>query len=202
MLPSCSKAGILNILIIKVIFMSLIAVDKAMSRISVARDAGTATIAYSEATSAVSEKEAQDSQALTPDAAPVRHASLIETMAVASGTAPQQQFARHEFKERATSPQPPKFSAYVYSELDLIAEALPSEVVVTSAYDPKFIVASYGSDSHVILGGYEGNNKIAFVVNFVSVEQIKQHGSQMQHHISTLAKKPIKNPTIILFQIT
>jgi hypothetical protein len=147
--------------------------------------------------SVVSEKEKPVPQALTPDVAPVRQsASLLETMAVASGIAHQQQREQHEFKEKAPSPKSAKHSACVYSELDFIAEALPSELVVTSAYDPKhkFIAASYGSDSPIIVGGYEGINKIAFVVNFASVEQIEHYGCQVQHHLSTLVKKPIKNP--------
>jgi len=79
-------------------------------------------------------------------------------------------------------------------ELSEIAEALDSELVVTAGSDHPPIAASCCTDNSFIIGGYESTNRIAFVMNCISVKQLNQYGSIAQSQIKTLAKKKINHP--------
>ncbi|MBU6384059.1 MAG: hypothetical protein KGQ49_00185 [Verrucomicrobia bacterium] len=77
---------------------------------------------------------------------------------------------------------------------DKIAEALQSELVITTAEDAKPIVGTYGCFAGVAVGGWDPTNKIAFVAHFINPSEVKRSGGLIFGGILELAKKPIRSP--------
>lgn len=77
---------------------------------------------------------------------------------------------------------------------DKIAEALQSELAITTADDARPIVATYGCGPCVAVGGYDATNKIAFVVHFANSREITASGGLIFWNISKLVKTPISSP--------
>lgn len=75
-----------------------------------------------------------------------------------------------------------------------IAEALQSEASFTIATDKKPIVATYGCDSCVALGGYDATNKLAFIVHFSNAKEIRGSSGLIFFNLLKLIKIKIKNP--------
>lgn len=77
---------------------------------------------------------------------------------------------------------------------DKIAEALQSELAITTADDARPIVATYGCSPCVAVGGYDPTNKIAFVVHFANAGEVRKSGGLIFYNISKLVKTPISSP--------
>jgi hypothetical protein len=77
---------------------------------------------------------------------------------------------------------------------DKIAEALQSELAITTADDARPIVATYGCGPCVAVGGYDPTNKIAFVVHFANAGEVRKSGGLIFYNISKLVKTPISSP--------
>jgi len=77
---------------------------------------------------------------------------------------------------------------------DEIAEVLQSEAGFTIATDEKPILATYGCNPCVALGGYDATNKTAFVVHFSHAGEVRECGWMLLYNISKLAKEKIETP--------
>lgn len=77
---------------------------------------------------------------------------------------------------------------------DKIAEALQSELAITTADDARPIVATYGCGPCVAVGGYDPTNKIAFGVHFSDAGEVRNSGGLIFYNISKLVKTPISSP--------
>ncbi len=75
-----------------------------------------------------------------------------------------------------------------------IFETLQGEVSFTRATDKKPIVATYGCSSCIALGGYDQNNKMAFIAHFSDKEQFKKSGSLLFRNIGHLVEETITTP--------
>jgi hypothetical protein len=75
-----------------------------------------------------------------------------------------------------------------------IAEILQSQAGFTIATDKKPIVATFGCGPCVALGGYDSINKIAFVVHFATVEEVRISADLIFCNINRLAMKKINKP--------
>jgi hypothetical protein len=77
---------------------------------------------------------------------------------------------------------------------DEIAETLQSEASFTIATDKKPILATYGCNPCVALGGYDETNKIAFIVHFATAAEVRKAGGLIFYNISELVKEELKKP--------
>lgn len=75
-----------------------------------------------------------------------------------------------------------------------IIEVRMREVAFTMDTDSMPIVATFGCDSCVALGGYEETNHIAFVVHFSNATQVENSGELIFDQLAKLMKKKIEKP--------
>lgn len=109
---------------------------------------------------------------------------------------------REKFSSRMSPlkpiPLPIKSSARVASAAkldgDKIAEALLSELAITTADDARPIVATYGCGPCVAVGGYDSTNKIAFVVHFTGAGEVIDPRGLVFSNILKLVKTSISSP--------
>ncbi len=78
----------------------------------------------------------------------------------------------------------------------LIAEALMGQMVITTAYDPKPIVATDTCGPCIAVGGYDATNEFAFVIHFTDPSELRTSGdkilSEINKHIKVQPQSPIK----------
>lgn len=77
---------------------------------------------------------------------------------------------------------------------DKITEALQSEAAFTIATDKKPIVVTYGCKPCVALGGYDETNKIAFIVHFSNLNEVRGSWRLIFYNIEKLVKTKIEKP--------